>query len=315
MSTATEASAKARSFSGNVKLEISRQPIKAPCCIQAACYGIACFGRYFDTRGIVLHTENAFIARWAKAQYAAAGIKGRIYVKGKQDNPTYEFAVKDPFEIEKMLAAFGHTGDEIALRIHTENLECAGCFAHFAAAAFLCCGTMVDPLRGYSLEFVSSRYSLLHDFQQLLQQQGFLFTQTARKGVNVLYTKASTQIEDLLTFMGASSSSLEIMNTKVYKDIRNKVNRITNCETANIDKTVEATRQVLQAIALLEQAGLLATLPAKVQQAAALRREHPDYSLAELVQLSEVPTSKTTLSRQLSVIKQKAAELRQKQPE
>ena len=62
-----------------------------------------------------------------------------------------------------------------------------------------------------------------------------------RKGAHVVYFKASEQIEDLLTFMGAQNAALEIMNLKVFKDFRNKANRITNCETANIDKTVAAS--------------------------------------------------------------------------
>ncbi|MFQ9681017.1 MAG: DNA-binding protein WhiA [Ruthenibacterium lactatiformans] len=81
----------------------------------------------------------------------------------------------------------------------------------------------------------------------------------------MLYLKASEQIEDLLTFMGASGAALEIMNLKVYKDFRNKANRITNCETANIDKTVSASGQTLEAIAYLKKRGAFETLPAPLR--------------------------------------------------
>ena len=76
---------------------------------------------------------------------------------------------------------------------------------------------------------------------------------TRRKGSNVLYLKASEQIEDLLTFMGASGAALEIMHMKVYKDFRNKANRITNCETANITKTVTAAARQVDDILFLQQ--------------------------------------------------------------
>ena len=74
----------------------------------------------------------------------------------------------------------------------------------FVAAAFLCCGTITNPQREYNLEFLSVRYNLILDFEALLMGHGFAPKHTRRKGSNVLYLKASEQIEDLLTFMGAS---------------------------------------------------------------------------------------------------------------
>lgn len=126
-----------------------------------------------------------------------------------------------------MLALFGHTGEEPSLRINSRNFTCEHCVSAFVAAAFLCCGTITNPQREYNLEFLSVRYNLILDFEALLLGHGFAPKHTRRKGSNVLYLKASEQIEDLLTFMGASGAALEIMNLKVYKDFRNKANRIT----------------------------------------------------------------------------------------
>ena len=153
----------------------------------------------------------------------------------------------------------------------------------------------------------------MRDFEALLRNHEFLPRAIRRKGYNVLYFKASEQIEDLLTTMGASQSALEIMNLKVYKDFRNKANRMTNCETANIDKTVAATRKVLHAIAALEEHGALETLPAPLQNAAQLRRDYPDYSLAELACMSAMPVSKSGLSHRFQKIVEKASELGNKQ--
>ncbi|MGD9560532.1 MAG: DNA-binding protein WhiA, partial [Oscillospiraceae bacterium] len=186
-----------------MKKEITASHPQGPCCITAACYGIACFGKYFDARGLVLHTENAFIAQWAKSLFAQSGIAGKVYVKARPSR-IYEFKIGEPYEVEKMLALFSHTGEETSLRIRRENINCHGCFAAFVAAAFLCCGVIVDPAKRYALEFVSSRYPLMRDFEALLAEQGFTPKLTVRNGVNVLYFKASEQIEDLLTTMGAS---------------------------------------------------------------------------------------------------------------
>ncbi|MGD9560027.1 MAG: DNA-binding protein WhiA, partial [Oscillospiraceae bacterium] len=107
------------------------------------------------------------------------------------------------------------------------------------------------------------------------------------------------------------ASALHIMNLKVYKDFRNRANRVTNCETANIDKTVAANRKVLNAIDFLEKQGALDTLDPALRQAAQLRRENPEFSLAELAAASEAPVSKSGLSHRFRKICEKADTLRE----
>lgn len=296
------------SFTQDAKTEIAQKQPQRPCCLTAACYGIACFGRYFDAKGVVLHTEQEYIASWAGAVYEQAGVRGDVTMR-KSSGKGFEFSVKDPYEVDKLLAMFTHTGEETAVRIKPEIFECDACFAAFTAAAFLCAGVVTDPQKGYMLEFISHRHGMLRDFEALLRSRGFAPRLTTRKGVGVLYFKASEQIEDMLTLMGATQASLEIMNLKVYKDFRNKANRITNCETANIDKMVAANRQVLVAVERLKKARVLDTLPEPLQQAAALREEYPDLSLAELVPLSHEPVSKSGLSHRFKRLCQKAGEL------
>lgn len=297
------------SFCGDVKREITSHQLSQPCCVEAASYGVACFGRYFDTKGLVLHTESEFVAQWAQNCYEKAGIQGSLIQKGNGASPIYEFAVKDPFEVEKMLALFGHTGEETALRLNPGNFECAHCFAAFVSAAFLCGGVVVAPEKSYSLEFVGRRYGLMKDFEALLRQQGFAPGQARRNGAYVLYFRSSEAIEDMLTFMGATSSALEIMNLKILRDFRNRANRITNCETANIDKIVAANRQVLAAVEVLERTGALAAMPEPLRQAARLRQAHPASSLADLAAVAQPPVSKSGLSHRFRKLCQKAAEI------
>ncbi|MFV0352269.1 MAG: DNA-binding protein WhiA, partial [Oscillospiraceae bacterium] len=272
------------------------------------CYGVACFSRYFDTRGIVLFTEAVHVAKWAKNIFALAGIEGKVYAKGTENSRSYEFSVKEPLQVEKMLALFGHTGEETAVRIHDDNFICDNCFSAFASSAFLCCGTVTNPSKGYMLEFVNNRHLLMDDFYALLIKQGFSPSKTIRKGIPVVYFHSSSQVEDILTFMGATSSALEIMQLKVYKDFRNKANRITNCETANIDKMVAANRQVLKDITVLEKHGVLQSLPEPLKNAALLRKENPALSLADLAAISKTAVSKSGLSHQYKRIAVLAAQ-------
>lgn len=280
------------SFSGQVKTELCKKIIQSPCCVRAACYGFACFSRYFDHKGLVLHTERALIAQTAQKLMKRMGLKGDMIEKPRQTGTIYEFAIKDPFAVQKMLAEFGYTGLEPNLRLHQDIFECEQCFYHFLASAFLCSGIVADPAKEYSLEFVSNRRALLDDFTALLQKHGFEPRQTVRKGAGVVYFRASEQVEDLLTAMGATNASLEVMQQKVYKDIRNKTNRITNCESANIDKLVAAAGTVSEAIAYLKQSGHYETLPEALREVAQLRVTYPEYSLAELGQLLQPPLSR-----------------------
>lgn len=300
------------SFSQEVKKEIISRDLPKRCCATAAAYGVACFGKYFDARGIVLHTEQLAVAEYAQKVLERAGIQGAAYPRSREKSSLYEFSVKDSAQVRKMLTLLGHTGQETTLRINSRNFVCEHCANAFVAMAFLCCGTMTNPEKEYNLEFLSGRYNLIRDFEALLIGHGFSPRHTQRKGSNVMYLKSSEQIEDLLTFMGASNAALKIMNLKVYKDIRNKANRITNCETANIDKIVAANQNTLVAIAYLKKHGALSALPEALQEAARLREENPDTSLLDLAAQFDPPLSKSGLSHRMKKLEHIANEMKER---
>lgn len=300
------------SFSQRIKQEISARRLSRPCCAKAASYAAACFGRYFDSRGVVVQTELEEAARCIQRAYRMAGLGGSLTTKQRAGGTVYEFAVKDPQEVRRMLECFGHTGREASLRINPQNLACGQCVSWFAAVAFLCSGTATDPQKGYNLEFSTPRRNLARDFEALLAEHEFAPGRTLRKGAGVVYVKASEQVEDLLTFMGATGASLELMNSKIYKDIRNMTNRLTNCETANMDKTAVANAQTARAIRYLQQQGALEALPEPLQQAAALRMQYPEYSLAQLAAAFKPPISKSGLSHRLKKLEETARRLQER---
>ena len=99
-----------------------------------------------------------------------------------------------------MLACSDYTGEEPSLRINNRNFTCEHCVMRLLPRPF-CAAAPFDPQREYNLEFLSVRYNLILDFEALLMGHGFAPKRTRRKGSNVLYLKASEQIEDLLTFI------------------------------------------------------------------------------------------------------------------
>ena len=275
----------------------------------AAAYAVACFGKYFDDRGVVLQTENEGVAHFAQKLYRRCGVQGTVISKERPTGPVYEFSVKDPDEVAKMLALFGHTGKEPTLRIRPENFKCQNCMQAFIATAFLCCGTMTDPEKSYNLEFLSTRHYLSQQLEAMLAEHNFHPHRALRKGANTIYIKAADHIEDLLTFMGAGGAAMRIMDQRMYNEMRNKTNRLSNCETANISKSVNAAVQVQLAIEKLQAAGALNTLPETLRHTAKLRMQYPDLPLAKLAQKFDPPVSKAGLSHRMKKIQAAAARL------
>ena len=245
------------SFSQEVKNEILRRKIAKPCCNMAAAYAVACFGKYFDDRGVVLQTENEGVAAFAQKLYRRCGVQSTVLSKERPTGPVYEFSVKEPAEVAKMLALFGHTGKEPTLRIRPENFKCQSCMQAFIATAFLCCGTMTDPEKSYNLEFLSTRHYLSQQLEAMLAEHDFHPHRALRKGANTIYIRVADHIEDLLTFMGAGGAAMRIMDQRLYNEMRNKTNRLSNCETANLGKSVQAAVQVQLAIEKLQAAGAM----------------------------------------------------------
>ena len=293
------------SFSQEVKNEILRRKIAKPCCNMAAAYAVACFGKYFDDRGVVLQTENEGVAAFAQKLYRRCGVLS----KERPTGPVYEFSVKEPAEVAKMLALFGHTGKEPTLRIRPENFKCQSCMQAFIATAFLCCGTMTDPEKSYNLEFLSTRHYLSQQLEAMLAEHDFHPHRALRKGANTIYIRVADHIEDLLTFMGAGGAAMRIMDQRLYNEMRNKTNRLSNCETANLGKSVQAAVQVQLAIEKLQAAGAMNTLPENLRLTAKLRMQYPDLPLAKLAQKFDPPVSKAGLSHRMKKIQEAAARL------
>lgn len=152
----------------------------------------------------------------------------------------------------------------------------------FLRGAFLACGVVSDPNKEYHLEFSVGSAEKSEALRRLITESGMNIKSSTRKGKSLLYTKDSESISDILTFMGAMISSMEIMNAKIYKDLRNNVNRKVNCESANIEKTVSASRKQLEDIEYIEKKVGLGILAEELRPLAEIRRDNIDLSLSEI---------------------------------
>ena len=173
----------------------------------------------------------------------------------------------------------------------------------FVGGVFLACGTLSDPETKYHLEFAVPRPEVLMMFVELLQGVGFQPLLTQRRGQTIVYLHDSTQIEDLLTFMGCPLTSMEIMNAKIIKERRNAANRASNCDTANMDKVAGAAAQQIAAI----RAVGLESLPEELRALARLRLENPFDSLRELGEKLSPPLSRSGVNHRLEKIQELAS--------
>ncbi len=300
------------SFSSDVKNEITQKKLPKNAAALAACYAFACFGKVFDEHNLVLQSELEAVAQYARKVFAICGATGAVEAIPRANGAVYELRVCGD-ELQKLHALLHTTGTECSLQINPALLPTAEAVRAFVASAFLCAGTMTDPQKEYNLEYTTARHNLAKDFEALLAQYEFSPHRTCRKGTNVVYIKASACIEDLLAFMGAGNASIEIMNQKLFKSIRNQSNRLTNCDTANMSKTAAANAQTMKAIRYLQGCGAFDTLPESLKEAAYQRMEHPDAPLAQLAQGFTPPISKSGLSHRMKKIELLAATLQAQQ--
>ena len=197
------------SFASQAREEIAQRSLQLQkdCCVRAAAYGIACFAKYFDARGLVLQTEQELTARVAEQLFARCGVQGAVLEKPRPSGVVYEFGIREPEQVRRMHELFGTTGSETSLQIDPGLIRCQTCVSAYISTAFLCGGTVTDPQKEYNLEFLTGRTNLAKDFEALLAEHEFAPHRTRRNGVNLIYVKSSASVERILAFMGAAEAS------------------------------------------------------------------------------------------------------------
>ncbi len=114
----------------------------------------------------------------------------------------------------------------------------------------------------------------------------------------------------MLTFIGAQRCTLELMNVKIWKDVRNKANRIANCDSANIDKVVKAAMRQIEDIRLIQRNIGLDALSQELREIAELRLENRDMSLQEIGESLSVPISRSGVNHRFKKLAAIADEFR-----
>ncbi|MGI5970854.1 MAG: DNA-binding protein WhiA [Oscillospiraceae bacterium] len=295
------------SYSSDVKKELCRVPLARTCCALAEAYGVLLFCNTFSYREIRIITESrAFASRLPKLWKKAFAL-GFDRLPEEKAGGKLIFSVTDSEKIKKIFARFGYSPETVvAQHINLAVLEEECCCASFLRGAFLAGGSVTEPSKRYHLELVTPHYFVRSEALALMLENGLYPKDLDRNGTYIIYFKQSEYIEDMLTFIGAPVSAMVIMSTKVEKELRNSVNRRVNCDSANLDKAVEAAQAQLRAIRRLD----LGALPEKLRRTAQLRLDNPEATLAELAEIHEPKVTKSCINHRLRKLTQLAEHIK-----
>ena len=287
------------SFCVQVKNElISIRP--SGCCKPSLVYGFMLFGRSFSLKSISLQTANENVAKaYCDLVYSVYKIKPSLKCGGNV-KPTYKADVVSEAERLKILATvdFG-VGDSVIDKSFFIR-DC--CPQSFIRGAFLACGNINDPEKEYRAEFNVKNEKLAKELCELIANYGITMKKSVRTSGVQLYVKDSESVEDLLTLMGAGKKTLDIIDTKILKEVKNNINRVGNFDSANISRTVEASIKQRTAIEYLEKTDRLYSLPHELLNAALLRKSNPNATLKELCRLSDTALTVSGLNHRLKKI-------------
>lgn len=294
------------SFSSQIKDELLNITDLKPCCSLAEMYGLMLFAKTFSKREMFLNTENEAVAE--KYRQVAERLSLGSVELTKSASGKCKVVVNSEKQRQKILEAFGFTGNERSRRINWANITNECCLSAFLRGAFLACGTINDPEKNYHIEF-NVPYSLHADLLRVFGEADLSAKEIKRNNSYILYFKDSEEILDLLTYMGANDSVLEYTGVKIIKEIRNNVNRKMNFENANFDRIFEASMRQVDAIEKLKKLGRFSRLNSQLKEIAQLRLDNPDMSLKQIGEQLKPPLSRSGVNHRMQTLLNMADEL------
>ena len=178
--------------------------------------------------------------------------------------------------------------------------------------SFLGAGSCTDPEKSYHLEILFGDMKNADYISNLSKTYGIEFKTIKMKEKFMIYIKEADQVSSFLACIGANKAVLKLEDVRVFKEMKNNVNRVVNCETANLNKTVDAAISQIEDIKFLQKINHLEELGPEVREVAFLRLEHPESSLKELGEMLSEPIGKSGINHRLKKIQKLAEELRKK---
>ncbi len=293
------------SFSNDVRNELARIIPEKECCRKAELSAllVVCGKIKTGKKGemvLKVETENAATARKIfklfKDSYQLHPYVRMEKRKRFKTHRIYEVNTtlkKDDLKTFQQLNIIDFDKLKINQRVNQALVKKNCCKRSYIRGVFLSRGFINRPEGNYHLEIILNNSELAANIQNILAEFDLQARSIERKSSLVLYMKESEQIVDFLRLVGAHKGLLDFENVRIIKSMRNNVNRQVNCETANLDKTIDASvRQIELIKKLIEKEGLDSLSP-QLKELALLRIDYPDSTLKELGTVLNPPLSKS----------------------
>lgn len=318
------------SFASETKNELARIEPEKKCCMlsEIAAYirtagsiGIVGFGKL----RITISTDNAAIARHYKKliksyfdidtnlEIAEGGAVGR---NRKEKKYTYSINIDPENNSEAILRECGilmiREGHNYFSDGIYDGLIRSKCDKRaYLRGTFLGAGTMSNPEKAYHLEFVLNSETMANDLRKLINSFSDLTAKVIQRGKKyIVYMKKADYISDTLALMGASGQVLKIEDTRIRKDMMSSARRAMNCDSANLDRAIDASMRQVEAITLIAESKGLNWLDSKLMEVAVIRLEHPEASIAALGEMCDPPLKKSGVNNRLRKIEELADKIR-----
>ena len=312
------------SFAAETKNELSRLEPEKKCC------QLAEIARFLRVSGsirlagggrfkIVTATDNPAVARHYKRlikEYFNVETALEIGdAQGPKKGHIYMLTIDPDMHSEQILRETGillvrEGNNFISDGIYSTLIRSKCCKKSYLRGVFMGSGTMNDPSRGYHLELVCATQTLAADLRKMINSFVDLNAKIVkRKDKYIVYMKSSDNICDTLSIMGAHSQRLLFEEVVLNKGIVNATVRLTNCDNANTDRTLDASSRQIACIRKIEKLRGLDFLPPKLRQAAQLRLEYPEASLIQLGEMMDPPMKKSGINNRFRKIEEIANSL------
>jgi len=310
------------SFSAQVKNELCGRFGDRHCSIaEIAAIINTCGEIYHDgsVSCVSIQTENPGVAKkyftLVKKTFninCEVSIRSSKYLKKSRQ---YCLSVRDARNAGRLLHAAGFIDKQnkltVAKKILNEMVvksDC--CLRAYIRGSFISGGSLNNPEKTYHMEFVNGDRILCLELLRIINSFGLNAKLIERKGHYVAYVKEGENIVDLLNVMGAYQSLMKLENIRIVKDMRNSVNRMVNCETANINKTVSASVKQARDIQYISDNVGLGYLSPQLEDVARLRIQYPEASLNEIGRMLTPQVGKSGVNHRLRRITRIAEDLR-----
>lgn len=307
------------SFSTEVRNELARVMGETACCNIAELASLMRMGGTMliggnSNLGMNFTTENAAVARKVLMLIKSGfQLKTEVVVtRGRRlkKNNSYLIKVVPSPVVTELLAVLGiMRGDNINTGRDSGLLRKACCRRAYLRGAFLGGGSVNKPEGDYHLELVTGNLSFAKTLLRLMKYFALPVRLTERKNDYIVYLKDGDAITSFLRVIGAHNGLMTFENVRVVKDMRNQINRLVNCETANLQKTVNAAVRQVECIQTIIDLRGLDWLPKNLREAAEVRLAYPEAALPELVEALGGRVGKSGMNHRLRKLEQLAKEL------